>query len=417
MLILQCVGSPRGMAVNALRKTGSRYATLVALSALVGCGVGGSGGASGDFSTRPPAGLRKSPFAPSLSVSFSRIELGYGHTCGLTAEGRAFCMGDNQYAQLGTTAPMQRCQSGALPCSATPLPVDGGRTFLQLTADQRATCGLENGGSIYCWGFGVGGQLGDGLRQSSPTPVRTQATVRFRYLGRGQAANNLCAISESGHVYCWGIGADGQGGNGSIDPAPAPTQIASNLGFRSVGSGQGFACALAESGDIYCWGRNNYGRLGTGVAGSTTVPALVAGGLKYAAVAVGGQYACALTNEGRAYCWGFPLAVGGAVPSEGARTPQAVEGGLVFKSISAGFQHTCAIDSADDAWCWGANGAGALGDGTTNGRTAPVRVSGRDKFASVSAGGTATCGITLSGRLMCWGLNSYGQLGFTPGDP
>ena len=388
---------------------------FVAAFGLTGCG--GAGGGTGNFEQRPTAGLQTTPFEPSLSVKFTRVELGYGHTCGLTAAARAFCMGDNEYGQLGTSAPMQRCKSGQFPCSPTPLTVDGALVFKDIGLDQRDSCGLATDGAIYCWGFGDGGQLGDGLRTSSLKPVRTQTDVRFRYLGRGQASNNLCAVSEAGLLYCWGIGGDGQGGNGTIDVAPTPTPVSSSSTFREVGSGQDFACALAESGDVCCWGRNAYGKLGTGVAGATTVPALVAGGFKYAALAVGGQHACALTTAGRAYCWGFPGSVGGAAPTDGARTPQAVEGGLVFKRITSGFQHTCAIDSADDAWCWGMNGAGALGDGTTTDRVAPVRVSTKEKFASLSGGGTATCGITLSGRMLCWGLNSFGQLGFAPGDP
>ena len=393
-----------------------RVGLLVAVFGLTGCdGLVYTG--AGNFESRPVAGLRKTPFEPSFSVKFTRVELGYGHTCGLTADARAFCMGDNEYGQLGTSAPMQRCKSGQFPCSPTPLAVDGGLAFEGVGLDQRNSCGLATDGAIYCWGFGEGGQLGDGLRTSSPVPVRTQTDVRFRYLGRGQSSNNLCAISQPGSLYCWGIGADGQGGNGTVDAASVPTPVASSLTFREVASGQDFACALADSGDVYCWGRNAYGKLGTGVASGTTVPALVAGGLKYVTLAVGGQHVCALTTAGRAYCWGFSGSVGGPAPVDGARTPQAVAGGLVLKRITAGFQHTCAIDSADDAWCWGMNGAGVLGDGTTTDRTAPVRVSTTEKFAFLSGGGTATCGLTLSGRMLCWGLNSYGQLGFAPGDP
>lgn len=393
-----------------------RSLAVLALTVLAGCGSGGDAGDAG-FDEVPPAALRAAPFSPSLAVTFAKIELGYWHTCGLTTDGRAHCMGDNEYGQLGTSAPMRRCKGGQFPCSDTPLPVDGGIAFVQLALDMRHSCGLASDGVVYCWGFGEGGQLGDGLRRNSPAPVRVQADVQFRSLGRGQASGNLCAISVAGQAYCWGIGQSGQGGNGSVDIALFPTAIASNLPFRVVGSGQDFACGLADSGDAYCWGQNSYGKLGTGVTGSTTVPVLVAGGHEFAALAVGGQHVCALTTEGRAYCWGSPVAVGGVAPTTGAGTPQAVEGGLAFKSITAGFQHTCAIDSSDSAWCWGINIGGNCGDGTTTDRVTPVRVATNERFASLSGGGTATCGLTLSGRLLCWGTNSYGQLGFRPGDP
>jgi len=393
----------------------------VRTSALAGLLALGACTASDDADTAyepiPTRGLRSTPFEPSLSVSFAQLELGYGHTCGLAADGRAFCMGDHQYAQLGTSEPMRRCQGGAQPCSQTPLPVDGGHAFVQLGLDQRHSCGLTANGEVYCWGFGEGGQLGDGLRTNSQAPVRVQTSARFRFLGRGQSSGNLCAIAEGGQLYCWGIGGDGQGGNGTLDVAPAPTPVASNLAFRAVGSGQGFACALAESGDIYCWGRNNYGRLGTGQSGATTVPALVAGGLKYAALAVGGQHACGLAVDGSAHCWGFAPSVGSTAPVDGATRPQPVAGRRSYRAITAGFQHTCAIDTTDQAWCWGPNLGGALGDGSTTDRIAPVPIASSQTIASPSAGGTGTCGITRAGRLLCWGTNAYGQLGFEPGDP
>jgi len=376
------------------------------LVALAACDTGGPE----VVNRRPDPGLRTEPFEPSLSVTFAEIELGYGHTCGLLADGRAFCMGDNEYGQLGSSAPMQRCKDGQFPCSQTPLAVEGGHVFRQLGMDQRDGCGLTSDGIIYCWGFGDGGQLGDGLRTSSVTPVMIQGATRYRYLGRGQAASNLCAISVTGNLYCWGIGIAG-------DVAPVPTAVASGLAFSEIGSGQEFACALAESGDIYCWGSNSFGKLGTGVAGSTTVPALVSGGLAFTALAVGGQHACGLAADGQAWCWGFPDSVGSAAPVNGAETPQVVSGGHAFKRITAGFQHTCAIDMADQAWCWGGNLGGAIGDGTTTDRIEPVPVATSERFALLSAGGTATCGLTLDGRLFCWGLNSYGQLGFEPSDP
>lgn len=122
------------------------------------------------------------PLGAPLALSLAGIELGYEHTCGLDSSGRAYCMGDNQYGQLGSSLPMRRCQSGQHPCSQTPLAVDGGITFVQLGLDQRHSCARSTDGSIYCWGFGEGGQLGDGLRASSRMPVRVQVAVRLLFL-------------------------------------------------------------------------------------------------------------------------------------------------------------------------------------------------------------------------------------------
>ena len=353
---------------------------LVASSlALGGCGgTSGPGGPPGEAG-RPPADVRTTPFKPALPVSFTRIELGYHHTCGLAADGRNYCMGDNADGQLGTSAPMQRCKGGAYPCSPT--------------------------------------QLGDGLRVGSPVPVRVATAQRFRAISHGNAAYNTCAIGTDGQGHCWGIGQDGQNGNGTRDAALTPTPIAVNLPMQAIGVGQGFGCALTESGEIYCWGQNTYGKLGTGVSGASLVPALVAGDRRYSALAVGGQHACALDTDGLAWCWGFAASVGSSAPVQGARVPQAVDGARRYVAISAGFMHTCALDDDRAAWCWGNNLGGAIGDGTLVDRVSPVPVAGGLRYQQLSAGGVATCGIATDGALACWGSNPYGQIGFAPGDP
>jgi alpha-tubulin suppressor-like RCC1 family protein len=386
--------------------------------ALGGCGgSSGSGDPPGEGAGRSPADVKSTPFKPALPVSFTSIELGYHHTCGLAADGRTYCMGDNEYGQLGTSAPMQRCKGGAYPCSPTPLGVEGTARYNQMGLDLRHSCGLTADGEAHCWGFGEGGQLGDGLRVSSPVPVRVATAQRFRAISHGNAAYNTCAIGLDGQGYCWGIGQDGQNGNGTQDVAPTPTPIASNLPMQAIGVGQGFGCALTESADIYCWGQNSYGKLGTGISGTSLVPALVAGGRRYSALAVGGQHACALDTDGLAWCWGFAASVGSSAPVQGARVPQAVDGARRYVSITAGFQHTCALDADHAAWCWGNNLGGAIGDGTLIDRVSPVPVAGNLRYQQLSAGGVATCGIATDGALACWGSNPYGQMGFTPGDP
>lgn len=387
---------------------------LLAAGTLAGCGSSPDMG----LSPVPTPQIKTTPFKPALSVSFVDIELGYSHTCGVIPDGRTFCMGLNEYGQLGTLDPMQRCISGQTPCTPTPLPVTTGVRFNRLGLDQWHSCALTADGEAYCWGFGRGGQLGDGLRVDSPTPVRVATTERFRAISHGNASFNSCAITIGGQGFCWGIGANGQNGNGTMDVALVPTPIASSVRMKDVGTGQFFACALSEAGEIYCWGQNAYGKLGTGDPGSTLIPALVVGGRQYTALAVGGQHVCALDMDRHAWCWGFPFSVGGVAPTDGARVPQPVDGGRTFISITAGFQQTCALDDNRAAWCWGpSNLGGQLGNGSGPDQVSPVQVAGGFRYQEIGAGGTATCGIVTDGSLACWGTNSYGQMGFTPGDP
>jgi alpha-tubulin suppressor-like RCC1 family protein len=87
-----------------------------------------------------------------------------------------------------------------------------------------------------------------------------------------------------------------------------------------------------------------------------------------------------------------------------------VSGGLKFQSISAGFETMCGVTEAGTGHCWGYN-FGALGDGTSEHRSAPGTVTGGLEFHRISAGTGYSCGVTTAGSVYCWGDNSNGQLG------
>jgi alpha-tubulin suppressor-like RCC1 family protein len=55
-------------------------------------------------------------------------------------------------------------------------------------------------------------------------------------------------------------------------------------------------------------------------------------------------------------------------------TPESPVGVGPARAVATGNIHTCALMQNGTVQCWGANGAGELGDGTTNNSLAPVTV-------------------------------------------
>jgi alpha-tubulin suppressor-like RCC1 family protein len=66
-------------------------------------------------------------------------------------------------------------------------------------------------------------------------------------------------------------------------------------------------------------------------------------------------------------------------------------------------------------WCWGYNGAGELGVGDTDERTAPTQVGTDSDWSQVDVGADHTCAVRLNHTLWCWGWNRRGQLGLGDG--
>jgi alpha-tubulin suppressor-like RCC1 family protein len=103
------------------------------------------------------------PAAVAGGRHFNFVHPGRLHACALTLSDVAFCWGTNEYGQLGTGGGFSR----------TPVRVAGGLRFEGLTVATTGfhTCGVTADHRAYCWGANHAGQLGDGTRLSRPKPV------------------------------------------------------------------------------------------------------------------------------------------------------------------------------------------------------------------------------------------------------
>ncbi|HYW07358.1 MAG TPA: hypothetical protein VE913_10400, partial [Longimicrobium sp.] len=105
------------------------------------------------------------PVRVAGGLTLRSLSVGYNHACGLTAAGAAYCWGTNRDGQLGNGTTSAHNVT-------TPVAVAGSRVFTSITAGMYYTCGVTANGAAFCWGAGGGGQLGTGLTAPSSTPRR-----------------------------------------------------------------------------------------------------------------------------------------------------------------------------------------------------------------------------------------------------
>lgn len=354
------------------------------------------------------------------TLRFTAITSGFFHSCGLDVGGRAWCWGDDEYRQLGTSAPGQPCD-GVSTCHARPVAVETALRFASIAAGTTHTCALTADGAAWCWGGGYGGAgiLGDGQRRQSALPVAVAGGLRFRQLAVGVRAT--CGIALDDRAWCWGE--RGYVGDGRQVDALAPVEVAGEHRFASISAGSLHACGVTTAGEAWCWGGNPSGQLGDGrqvhqSVALATRPVRVLGTHRFRAIGAGGDHTCALTTADEAVCWGLnhvgQLGTGGA--SEPRTTPVAVSGGRRFAQLSAGTVHGCGVATDGVALCWGGNWFGGIGDGTSTAqntgaeRPTPTPVKTTQRFTAVAAGGSHSCGLATDGRLWCWGDRGRGQL-------
>jgi alpha-tubulin suppressor-like RCC1 family protein len=219
------------------------------------------------------------------------------------------------------------------------------------------------------------------------------------------AAHTLC-LMEDGSVFAWGLGTSGQLGDLTIVSKSVPTLV-NLVGLANLGGFQGNsatrikqvnACrtinasfALAEDGSLYSWGANTNGQLGIGNVTLQSIPQLVSRTRKFKKVVCGTDAVYAIgagNDDGVLFAWGAndkgQLGDGTVVPKS---TPTIVSApGIIWKDIDAGAKWAAAINDeymdlsfnlvpAGKVFTWGDNGNYQLGDGTNVAKSTPVLIS------------------------------------------
>lgn len=370
------------------------------------------------------------------------------HACAIRAGGTVWCWGYAAYGNIGdgTLGDPDFLRT-------SPVKVRRGSTTLkgviQVAAGAGISCAVRGNGTVWCWGDASQGQLGNG--ESGANAHRTRAVPVRRGTGNltgvkrvAANGNHACALRTNGSVYCWGYGDQGQLGDGTTgDPTThlrtTAVRVRQGSGYLidvvAITTGYDHSCALKRGGSVWCWGGGSSGQLGDGQSGighHRTTAARVRRGsghlTKVTSIAAGGYHTCARRTDGTALCWGSgssgQLGDGdsgmGHLRTKATRVRRGSGDLKGVVAVGSGSYHTCARRSDGSAWCWGSADKGQLGDGTTGHpmtqlRTKAVRVrrSG-GPFTSVRAlsGGVAfTCARRADRSLWCWGSNDSGEHG------
>jgi len=89
--------------------------------------------------------------------------------------------------------------------------------FTAIGAGDIHTCGVTTVGAMYCWGFNGHGELGDSATTNRTAPVRVvgSGTAPLVFAAVAAGAGHTCGLTVQQTIYCWGYGLDGALGNGT----------------------------------------------------------------------------------------------------------------------------------------------------------------------------------------------------------
>lgn len=152
-------------------------------------------------------------------------------TCGYNANGQ---LGDNSITYR--SSPVQT--------------VAGGSNWKQVSASGAHVAAIKTDGTLWMWGANVRGQLGDNTVVKKSSPVQTVAGGtgwKMVEAGGMTAVGRTAAIKIDGTLWMWGSGSDGEMGDGTLSHRSSPVQtVAGGASWVAIGAGATHTVALSN---------------------------------------------------------------------------------------------------------------------------------------------------------------------------
>jgi len=260
-----------GAAGYALRRDGTAWAW--------GSGVFGSLGNRTGIASPVPVQVSGLTEVVAIAGGFAT---GYA----LRGDGTVWAWGSGYSGQLGTGDDER--------FSVAPVQVSGLTDATAIAAGDSTAYALRSNGTVWAWGNGSQGQLGIGdtaINRGTPVQVSELTDVTAIAAGDGTAY----ALRSNGTVWAWGNGSQGQLGNGFPFNSGVPGQVPALNTATAIAAGNYTGYARLTDGTVRAWGYGVFGQLGNQAMSNSAVPVPVYGLTGVSAIASGGEAGFATT--------------------------------------------------------------------------------------------------------------------------
>jgi alpha-tubulin suppressor-like RCC1 family protein len=196
-----------------------------------------------------------SPKQVGSLTNWSTLSMGGFYTAyAVKTDGTAWSWGYGGDGGLGlgsTTSRSSPTQIGAL------------TDWLAISAGYYHAAAVKTNGTIWTWGGNSVGQLGLNNSNVYSSPKQVGALTTWATLKAGSKSQNY-GVKTDGTLWVWGAGTNGALGNGSTTDRFSPVQIGALTTWANVYPGMFFCQATTTLGALWTWGGNSNGELGLG---------------------------------------------------------------------------------------------------------------------------------------------------------
>jgi alpha-tubulin suppressor-like RCC1 family protein len=202
------------------------------------------------------------------------VDFGNFSCAAIKTDGTLWLWGDNRAGQLGI---------GTTISKASPVTVSGGGTnWNQISVGTSHVAAIKTDGTLWTWGDNIFGELGNNttINTSSPNTVSGGSTNWKEVSCAGEYGVTI-AVKTDGTLWTWGYGAQGQLGNNSVQSISSPSTIAGGgTNWKTVSNRHKSFAAIKTDGTLWTCGYNFDGMLGISNPFNDNIssPRTVAGG-------------------------------------------------------------------------------------------------------------------------------------------
>ena len=330
----------------------------------------------------------------AAGTNWKQVSHSWNFAAAIKTDGTLWMWGANNFGQLGTNS--------SIPQSSPVQTISGGTNWKLVSAGSYNTAAIKTDGTLWTWGYNNYGTLGDNSGTDKYSPVQTIAGgTNWKQVSCGKYFAITAAIKTDGTLWTWGYGGYGALGNNSTASRSSPAQtIAAGTNWKLVDAGAYYAGAIKTDGTLWLWGRNQYGQLGDGTTVNKSSPVqTISAGNNWKQLSCGFRTVGAIKTDGTLWLWGRnqygQMADNTSVDK--SSPVQTVAGGTNWKSVAMGREYTGAIKTDGTLWMWGYNANGQLGNNTAGYNTmksSPVQtIAGGTNWKQVACGYYSTVTI------------------------
>jgi alpha-tubulin suppressor-like RCC1 family protein len=178
-----------------------------------------------------------SPVQIGLLNNWRQVSAGINgrFSAAIKTDGTLWAWGTNNLGQLG---------DGTAVNASSPVQVGALTNWKQVSCGTDFSVAVTTNGNLYAWGNGATGRLGDNTTVAKSSPVQIGALTNWKQVSARSDGGNASAIKTDGTLWAWGNGGTGRLGDGTIVSKSSPVQIGTLTSWNQVTVGNDYTVGV-----------------------------------------------------------------------------------------------------------------------------------------------------------------------------